>query len=65
MLQFCPKHLSIEHVHIFKHYNEITWFLFWIATYSISSTDDQRSRLTDLPSLKTYIVVDWVADTWN
>ena len=54
MLQFWSKHLSIEHVHIFKHYNEITWFLFSIGTYCISSMDEQRSRLTDLSSLITY-----------
>ena len=54
MLQFWSKHLSIEHVHIFKHYNEITWFLFSTGTYCISSMDEQRIRLTDLSSLITY-----------
>ena len=50
-----PPSISPLNMCIFsKHYNEITWFLFSIETYCISSINEQRSRLTHLSSLITY-----------
>ena len=54
MLQFGPKHVGIEDVHIFKHCHEMTGLLLWIGTYCISCVVQQTSRVKYLSSLVRY-----------
>ena len=54
MLQFGSKHVCTQDVHIFKHCREMTLFLLWIGTYSISCVVQQTSGVKDLSSLVRY-----------